>query len=845
MVKARCTNFGNCPLADGNDHDVESIASHPCEFRDSGECRIEAAKSSRAAFVLSQNARLGLIAVVALLLVSGFGFGIYKSVFSVPRCEMTEVRKLMVMDPKLNELESDGLDCLENGKRTATAENLSLGIAVLRAADLKGSSKAQLALGKLFDPAERAALETEVKDPKMLPAMDAVLAIGFYDRAAKAGNADAIAAAARLRSTVSGLPGPDGNRLGRNGAPLNVPGYDDIYQRVLIKPGAKLAATPGGSGGVDLPVFGIYYVFASRPGAVQIGATLDRGAEGWVRDADVQPFNSMLAMKYEPPGQRSPVLFFRDELAVAGLVGQPDAKASVDELTASAKSGTPDPRLVAIEDEAVDWSTKPYVMPILSTTTRTADDGRTVYIARIASVSGGNATSRAAPAYCGDVNKESLTHRIAFAIDTTASMGPYIDGVKRIAKAWQAQIDRRGLSDKFRFGLVAYRNNKDDPAQAGLEYVTRQVLPFTADATVAKFADTVDGLSASPVSTHSFSEDAVAGLSDALGYSWSDRCGVRALFLVSDAGALSADDPKARERGKGLATMAAIAKEQGVKIFVVHISTKEARAAGNFEPSAEQYRAAFGDAGASGSKVGGYAAIRDGTPAAFAAYITQIGPLIEAIGRERQGHSQAKPAVNAGSTLSLADQLLTELFSVQQRFLGAASGAQAKTFSESFTSERDLANLDRPALTVSVLLTRRQLNALAEQTERLIRTARAAGQQVESGRFFQMLRMVSAATSQDPARLGGDVARLDALMPSFLKLLPYKSAVLSLTAEDWRSMGASKQNQFITGLSEKAAFYRTLASDNRAWRDPNASGSQGAQTDPERAVALVPLAQLP
>lgn len=834
-------NFGNCPLADGGEHDVESIAGHPCEFRDSGECRIEPVTGGGIIEKTKENMRVILLAIAAVTLVAGVGYAIYLY-FDGPRCEAPDVRKMMVMDPRVAELETDGLACLKAGLRGADADKLSLGIAALRAADLKGSAKAQLALGRMFDPGERASLENEVKDPKLLPAPDAVLAVGFYDRAAKAGNAAAAAAAAKLRASVVGLPGPDGSRTGRNGGPLNVPGYDDIYQRVLIKPGALLASVPGGVGTVSLPVFGVYYVFASRPDAMQIGASLDRGAEGWVRDTDVQPFNSMLAMRYEPPGQRAPVLFFKDELSVAAMIGQPGAKANVEQLIKSVQAGNPDPRLIAIEQRAIDWVPSPYVMPILGATLHVADDGRNVYVARIASVSGGAASGSKV---CTETSKEQLKHRIAFAIDTTASMGPYIDGVKRIARAWQTQIDQRGLNDKFRFGVVAFRNNMDSPAQAGLEYVTNPVLPFKDDATAARFASTVTGLSASPVSTHSFNEDSVAGLTDALGYDWSDACGVKVLFLITDAGALGADDPKAREKGKGLASIAAIAQQQNIRVFVVHIATPEARRAGNIEPSAEQYRAAFGVSGAGGYKVGGYAAIPDGSPAAFSNYISKIGGLIDAIDKERQGNTQQLPTASS-DTLSFEEQLLTELFSVQQRFLGTAAGAQAKTFTESYTSDRDLANLDRPALQVSVLLTRRQLSTLLDQTERLIRNARTVGQQVETGRFFQLLQMVSAATSQDPARLGGNVARLEALMPSFLKLLPYKSAVLSLSAEDWRTMGASKQNEFITSLSEKAAFYRSLAADNRAWRDP--SGSRGDPTNPgvaERAVALVPLAQLP
>ena len=830
MIKAKCNQFGNCPLADGNVHLVEAIADHMCEIRrEGGQCGLEEVKGGRVP--IPEWVKPAALGLGALLVVGGGGFAAWTMWLGGPGCDIAEVQTLLALDPKLGELETAGSGCLEAGIASGDLAQMTVGVQALRLADTKGSAKASALLGRLFDPLKREELEANAAAPDALPAPDPRAAVGFYDRAAKMGDGDAQAAAAALRQRFD-LPDIAGVQTGKDGAPLAVPGHPDIYQRIITKPGAALAPSPGGEG-TPLKPFEIFYVFGNKGDALHVGRSLERGAEGWIVADMAQDWNVMLVMRYAPPGQRRPVLFFRDELAVKSLLSQPAAADTVDSIIASTESGEPDPRLVAIEDKSVDWSSKPYVMPILQANMTVADDGRNVTIARVGSVSGGTAVSSppsAAPGDCADPAGTGV-HQVVFVIDTTSSMGPYIAGVKRIAEAWQEEVERRGVADRFLFGVVAYRNSMAAPAQAGLEYVTRTALAPGPGAHAKAFLQAVSTLEPATISTHSFDEDAVAGLNAAMGFDWSGGCGVKLMFLVTDAGALQSDDPLARHQGVGLTTIAAQARERGIRPFVVHVATPEARKAGNLDPAEGRYREAFANAAGEG-----YTRLDDGSAKAFNAYLAGVGPLIAAVADEKAGKLQTRPALATGAAPTVTNQVLTELFSVQQRFVGAAAGAEAASFADSWTSDRDLADLNRDALDVSVFLTRRQLSQLAEQTERLVLNARQA--KMESERFFGLLRLVSAATTQDPARFGNSAVKLDALMPSFLKLLPYRSDVLSLTAEDWRAMGASKQDAFLRRLAEKLAFYRTLEQDQSRWR---ALGD----ADPANAVALVPLRQMP
>ena len=858
MAQIRCENFEKgCPFADGSAHEADSLDEfrlHKCEvLANGGQCiafdEATTPAASGPSFLTKisgalYRSRAVVIVLVALALLGGAGYGAYKLLFAGPECEIAEARNLLKLDPKVGELEKMGDACVESGMQEADADKIVTGTVLLRGALDRKSPIAAWLLGRLFDPLQRPELEERAEVPTLLPATDPREALRFYDIAG-ANHDEAAAAAAALRAKYPELRL---NAAGKGGAPLALPGHTGLLQRVLSKPGAELFDQPGGSGqGKQLASFNLFYVLESRTGWLKVGEQIAGSAAGWIAADMAQNWNVMLVMRYAPPDGRQPALFFRDELAVKSLLTRPGASESVAALIESAKGPSPDPRLTAIEDRTVDWSASPYLMPILKTSPLVSDTGRKVFLAQVAAINGagrgGPSATASAPGggsigSCRSGSPETAVHQIAFVIDTTSSMGPYIEGVRKIADFWSQEVARRGISDKVRFGVVAFRNNMDDePQRSRLEYVTRTYLPLSATSDASAFAKAMKELRPASVSTHSFDEDAVAGLDSAIRLNWGQGCGVRMLFMVTDAGSLKSDDPKASLPGTGLTTIAATAKEQGITIFPVHVQTPEAKQAGNIEKAAQQYRGELGD----GRGVNLYRTIAGGSSKAFNAYLNEVGSLLDAIQNEAGGKLVKNFSVAAGTNgevvqPTVKDLVLGKLFAVQQRFLGAAAGGNAPAFNASWTSDRDLTNPDLAAFDVSIYLTRRQLSQLAEKCQTLLANAQQA--RTESGKFFDLLRMVSAATAQDPERFANGAADLSALMPSFLSLLPYKSDVLSLSQQDWRGMGATKQDAFVRRLNEKVSFYRRVEADQSRW-------VQLSGTDPNDQVALIPLREMP
>ncbi len=770
------------------------------------------------------------IAAILLLVLTlgGGGYALYAFWPIWPfgaSCDVARVHALADAGGDADDLYSAGSSCVQAGVREGKADAMVAGIRVLRLAAENGSADAAFEFGKLFDPGLRPDLEADAAVSELLPRYDAALAVRYYDRASKT-----IAAAgdnaARLRA-AGNLPAPDGTQAGRDGRPLPDSEHPQLYQRILAKPGATVAAAPGAQG-QSVKTFDLFYVFERRPGWVRVGRSSVGTAEGWMPEDKAQPWRVMLAMKFEPQGARGPALFFRDEMFLSDLLRQRDMGERAGALYAAAGSEGDRSPLVAVENQSVDWGLNPYLMPILAVMDRTLYDGQTIKLAKVASVAMPGV--RGAPSHCADgaTNVGTLRNEVVFVIDTTASMGPYIEGVKRIASEWRRRIESAGLDDQFRFGVVAYRNNMDaEPQRSGLEYVTNPVLPLGTGSTAARLDEAVRALQPAAVSTHSFNEDAAAGLKAAIDFGWSG-CGTKTIFLVTDAGALAANDPKARHGAEslGLLALSQVAREADIHIVPVHIQTPEARQAGNVDLAANQYRTELGADRR-------YQLVRDGSTAGFAAYYRSIGEVITEVQKSKRSGRATRPSATGDVP---RDMILNDLFAAQQRFLGAMAGATAPTFAETWTSDRDLSAPSRQTLSVALLLTRRELSELAAQTQYLITAAKAG--QTESGRFFSLLQMVSAATAQDPRRFGAQSAQIGDMLPAFLKALDYRSEVLQLTASSWRDMQAQRQQMFVNKLEQKLRAYRQIEADVRNWR------SLGSP-DPNEAVALIPLKDLP
>jgi hypothetical protein len=240
-----------------------------------------------------------------------------------------------------------------------------------------------------------------------------------------------------------------------------------------------------------------------------------------------------------------------------------------------------------------------------------------------------------------------------------------------------------------------------------------------------------------------------------------------------------------------------------------------------------------------------YTPIRAGSVSAFGqqlnafadTFAQTVGPFAHDQPISRPDLGETKKTTG---TTNMTTALVNEMFRAQAELLGARQNAAAPGFFRGWTSDHDLGNPRIRALNVQVFLTRNQLNGLAQSLKLIVDTAKQSALSPQD--FFDNLQLLSARTAADPERPAGTgevrTIRASNLLPSFLKLLPYKTKILYMTRDDWLSGGVSGQQEFIDDLDYKLQQYQDIYNEPRRWTalDPK---------DPGNAICPVPLDVLP
>jgi len=416
--------------------------------------------------------------------------------------------------------------------------------------------------------------------------------------------------------------------------PLLMEGKQTLYQRVLSKPGAKLAETVGATGGRETVPFTVYYVYERRQqdGAewLRVGRDPFAGSEGWIEGSQLIPWNQTLTISFRDPANGSRVLLFRDKASLKSLIDEGDAdryrKLYLEAIDGKLSDDSP---VVAIQPaEPVDITEDFYLVPIIDhedvylgseaatmlevTTVPLAPDAETAGASPAATAGGEDGTDPSPAAAAGAEDEAQAARKaraeaevareqarqaaleqalrdyksgLVFVIDSTKSMQPYIERTRQAVRAIYDRLAKAGVTAGMSFGVVAYR---DDPgAVEGLEYRIKTIADLTPGENADRFFDGMDKLKAAEVSSQDFIEDAYAGVVTALdAIDWKGR-DARYVVLITDAGARGPDD-KLGSTGLDAERLNRMAREKNVVLLVLHLLTPAGTA--NHETAAAQYR---------------------------------------------------------------------------------------------------------------------------------------------------------------------------------------------------------------------------------------------------------------
>lgn len=631
---------------------------------------------------------------------------------------------------------------------------------------------------------------------------------------------------------------------------LLIPGKQTLQQRVITRPGAILVREPGAAAGEAQLPFSVFYVYGRRPESgtsewLEVGRSSRGQPDGWIKAEQAIEWYQNLTLAFNNPAQRERVMFFRSRDDVFNLLSGADGAQRARQLRTDALAGRGDGTVVAMEPDAfVDISRRFYLLPILQAERVTLQTGNSAPLLEVASIPlTQDPTPPPRQPQQDQAAMRNFSVGVAFVVDTTLSMDPYIE---RVRQSIRRVIERiRGNADvgtRFRFALIGYRNSTQAVPQ--LQYVSRVFANFEDFRDPQRFMSLIQQMEATSVDSGNFDEDAMAGMRSAIDDLKWDDFGGRYIVLVTDAGARRANDPFSTTR-LGPAEVSNLARLRGIATYVLHLLTPAGARANDHAQARVQYETLSNWPGV-GSL---YFPVPDGSLADFGQQVdaltdSLVRQVTEATGAGIQPQQRAAaPAQQRPQPVQTPQQRLTEQTllvgnAMRLAYLGRLQQSAAPTLLRGWTTDRDLANSDVRSFDVRLLVTRNQLSDLAEVLTVILDQGNQT--RLRPADFFNQLRSAAANMTRNPARLRArDAQNLGDLLGEFLSGLPYRSEILELDQDQWLAMGASRQREVLDSMEAKLRLYGEYARRTDIWT------SFDNNREPNDAVFPMPLEALP
>jgi ppka (von willebrand factor, type a) len=637
--------------------------------------------------------------------------------------------------------------------------------------------------------------------------------------------------------------------------PLKQEGKQTLFQRVLSTPSCMLTDSAGGKNGKAVPVFSRYYVYARQEIAgkqwLQVGPDEFGKTVGWLDSDCAVPWNIQMTLTFTNPVDRDPLLFFKEKASLEKIIGSSNKQADVAAIRQNLEKSGASPEIVAQEPkEPVDFQKNFYLLPVLQGEEVMNGDGFYERVLEVASVS---KTDKSQPTTANKSNNPAATKNpnevtgfkaaVVFVIDSTISMDPYINRTREAVKKLYEKVEKENLQEQVKFGLIAFRSSTK--AVPELEYTSKMFVDPNKVKDGKDFMNKVASLKQATVSSKEFSEDAYAGINQALNEIDWNSFGGRYIVLITDAGAIDGNNPISTT-GMGAQQLRLEAQHKGVAIYTLHLKTKTGK--DNHEQAAGQYNElAFNNY----LNKALYYPVNAGDVNEFGSKVSTLADALTS-----QVKLAYKGEMAAGSSLSAKEELKTKAEPSKENeieqdaallgkamrlaYLGRTNGQAAPPVFKAWISDRDFVKSNIPTAEVRVLLTKAQLSDLSDVVKKISDAANSG--LISPDDMFKQLRSVAAAMGQDPSKIkqgtSTKIAELG-LLGEYLDGIPYKSQVTGIDEDAWKSMGGQQQEKFIIDLQKKLRLYQTYNADVDRW----ISLSEGS--DPKDNVYPVSLEALP
>jgi hypothetical protein len=397
-------------------------------------------------------------------------------------------------------------------------------------------------------------------------------------------------------------------------------------------------------------------------------------------------------------------------------------------------------------------------------------------------------------------------------------MQPYIERTRKAVTTIFDTLKKADLLGQVNFGLVAYRDNLG--AAPGLDYLVRTYVDLDEGGDAAGFLGHLKSLRDAGVSSRDFTEDAYAGVKQAIeGVDWSGH-DARYIVLITDAGARDAGDPLS-STGLDAEDLRQMAQQKGIAIFVLHLLTPATMP--DQAADAGQYRQ-LADFPGIGSL---YYGVPTGNVQEFGKVLDALAGQITDQVRMASSHKHV-PAVAPSSDNAQLAELQARVaklgYALRMRYLQQADGGQVPNVFDAWLLDHDFSDPARTTLDVRVLLTRDQLSDLSDVLTQVLEAAEDGLLSPQT--FLDELQSLAATATRDPELLGttttttadtGSSLADMGFMREYIEDLPYTGEVMGLSLKDWQSWSTQQQIAFLNGLEEKIGYYRALHDHTDLW----------------------------
>ena len=601
----------------------------------------------------------------------------------------------------------------------------------------------------------------------------------------------------------------------------------------------------------NVEAFRPLYVFAregvdlSNPaepqGWYQVGSNKQQ-TSGWIQAKDAMEWRQALVVAYTHPGGvaegRQPVLMFKDVDSLKRIIDADDMATEATAIyTAIENAETPESVISMEPKRYIDINRQFYILPILDWEELDiyGDEVRLLQLA--AAVPGKRGADTLQDSEYQEQAKtgremdqgaglENLSIDVVFVMDTTRSMQPYIDMTRdAVRKMVQSTGDK--LQDKVRFGLIGYRDSV--AAAPAVEYTSQNFTPDLVDA-----ATLIEILSndakATVAGSIDYAEEVFAGVDAGLRSTWRPGT-MRFIVLVGDASSHPRGHPQ-NTIGKDETDLRRELDDAGVHLLSIHL--QDERAAEDHDRAIMQFGHLARVRGSENEQaLVEVNAFKEGD--FQSAVDTVVGGVVnrfeQSVALRSLPPPPPMPAFEEEQTAAAQGEIaMTKVWEAALiEYLG--KGARPPKDIVAWVMDRDLMNPADTALEVRVLVTREQLSSLVQALDRVLEIFKKGD--MSQSQFFEALQSVSGQTMKRPDDLGKAKSLADSgLLPAFIKSLPYKSDILTLSNEKFASLTAEQRVQLEWGLQAKLSQYRAINEQVDAWHRLNESDPNSEQVHP-------------